>query len=176
MLTKQELEMKQIVKISLLSIALVGMAFAVQAQKFGYVNSAAILAEMPEVKQADSNLAALQTMLEKQGKQKVEKLQQDIAAFQQKVDSGELSPIQQQQETERLEKAQQEIANFRNESMQQLEEKRSSELKPIYDKINDAIQAVAKENGFTFIFEQGVLLYADESMDVSNLVKAKLGI
>lgn len=168
--------MKQILKISLFTIALLSMAVVAQAQKFGYVNSASILSEMPEVKQADSNLAALQTMLEKQGKQKVEKLQQEIAAFQQKVESGELSPVQQDQEAKRLETEQQSIGEFRNKSLQQLEEKRAEELKPIYDKINEAIKTVAEENGFTFIFEQGVLLYADESMDVSNLVKAKLGI
>ncbi|MFT6018575.1 MAG: Skp family chaperone for outer membrane protein, partial [Saprospiraceae bacterium] len=36
--------------------------------------------------------------------------------------------------------------------------------------------AVAKENGYTMIFNAAVLLYADEVMDVSTLVKAKLGM
>ena len=169
--------MKQVLKVSLFLIALVSMAGVAQAQaKFGYVNSAAILAEMPEVKQADSNLASLQTQLEKQGKQKIDKLQQDYIAFQQKVERGELSPVQQETEGQRLQAEQESINKFRQESLAQLEEKRAAELKPIYDKINQAISDVAKENGYTFIFEQGVLLYADESLDVSNLVKGKLGI
>jgi len=39
---------------------------------------------------------------------------------------------------------------------------------------------VAKENGYTYIFDTspgiGVVLYADESTDVTALVKAKLGM
>jgi outer membrane protein len=168
--------MKRILKISLLLIALVSMAGVAQAQKFGYVNSAAILAEMPKVKQADANLEALQKQLENKGKQMVEKYQQDVMALQQRVERGELSPKQQEEEGQKLQERQNEIAQYRQESLAQLEEKRNNELKPIYDEINAAIEAVAKENGYTFIFEQGVLLYADESLDVSNLVKAKLGM
>lgn len=168
--------MKQILKISLLFIALLMVAGTAQAQKFGYVNSAAILAEMPQVKQADSNLAALQEQLEKQGKKMVDDYQRKVAELQQSAERGELSPRQQEEEGQKLQEEQAKIGNFRNTSLQQLEEKRAAELKPIYDKINTAIGEVAKENGYTFIFEQGVLLYADESMDVSNLVKAKLGI
>jgi outer membrane protein len=51
-------------------------------------------------------------------------------------------------------------------------------MQPILDKVNEAIQSVAKEQGFHYIFDanSGVILYADESTDVTNLVKAKLGI
>ena len=168
--------MKQILKISLFFIALLSMAVVAQAQKFGYVNSAAILAEMPKVKQADANLEALQTQLEKQGKQMIDTYQQELAGLQQRVERGELSPKQQEEEAKKMEAKQQQIAEYRQKSLTQLEEKRNAELKPIYDEINAAIKAVAEENGFTFIFEQGVLLYADESMDVSNMVKAKLGM
>ena len=152
------------------------MASVAQAQKFGYVNSAAILSEMPKVKQADANLEALQKQLENKGKQMVDKYQQDVTVLQQRAERGELSPKQQDEEAQKLQARQNEIAAYRQESLAQLEEKRNNELKPIYDEINAAIKAVAQENGFTFIFEQGVLLYADESMDVSTMVKAKLGM
>ncbi|RMF04758.1 MAG: OmpH family outer membrane protein, partial [Bacteroidetes bacterium] len=48
-------------------------------------------------------------------------------------------------------------------------------LQPIYDQINAAIKEVAKENGFTFIFDQAVLLYGEETLDVSAAVRSKLG-
>lgn len=149
---------------------------ALSAQKFGYVNSAAILAEMPEVKQADANLEALQKQLQKKGQGMVETLQKDYTAVRQKVDAGELSPLQQQQESDRLEKAQAEIAKFEQEMSEQIQAKRQELLQPIYDKVNQAIKDVAEENGFQLIFDQGVLLYAEESQDVSKLVRAKLGM
>jgi outer membrane protein len=39
-----------------------------------------------------------------------------------------------------------------------------------------AIKAVAEEGGYQFIFDQQVLLYGQESADVSTAVKAKLGL
>lgn len=168
--------MKKFVKASVLLLLFFSMMGIAQAQKFGYVNSAAILAEMPDVKQADANLEALQKQLQKKGQGMVEKLQQDYAAVRQKVDNGELSPLQQQQESDRLEKAQAEIAKFEQDMVKQVQDKREELLQPIYDKVNTAIADVAKENGFQFIFDQGVLLYAEESQDVSTMVRAKLGM
>ena len=163
-------------KKTVLLIAGLVLTMAASAQKIGYINSAAILAEMPEVKQADSNLEALQKQLQKKGQDMLEKLQKDYAAVQAKVQNGELSPKQQEEEGTRLEAARQDIAKFEQESVDNLEKKRNDELKPIYDKINQAIKDVATENGFTYIFDQGVMVYADETMDVGKLVRAKLGM
>lgn len=168
--------MKKMLKIGALLFALLATAVTVQAQKFGYVNSAAILAAMPEVKAAEANLDALQKQLQKKGQQKVEAFQQDYLAVQQKAERGELSPKQQEEEATRLKAAEQEIQKLEQDMVQQLQEKRDSELQPIYEKINNAIMEVAKENGFTMIFDQGVLLYSEDSLDVSSLVKTKLGI
>ena len=64
--------MKRIVTISCLLLMVIGAMSTVQAQKFGYVNSTAILAEMPEVKQMEANLEALQKQLQKKGQSMVE--------------------------------------------------------------------------------------------------------
>lgn len=147
-----------------------------QAQKFGYLNSAAILSEMPEVKQADANLEALQKQLQKKGQGMVEQLQKDYTAIQQRIERGELSPKQQEEEAAKLKAREQEIGQFEQDMAKQLQDKRNELLQPIYDKVNKAIADVAKENGFQFIFDQGVLLYSEDTQDVSKLVKAKLGI
>lgn len=169
--------MKGILKISALLIALISVSAVAQAQqKFGYVNSAAILAEMPEVKQADANLEALQKQLQKKGQGMVEKLQQDYAAVQRKVEQGDLSPKQQEEEAAKLKAQQDEVQKFEQEMMQQIQDKRNELLEPIYGKVNDAIKAVAQENGLSMIFDEAVLLYKDESLDMTKQVKAKLGI
>lgn len=168
--------MKRIVKISFLLLVACGIASSAQAQKFGYVNSAAILAEMPEVKQLEANLDALQKQLQKKGQNMVQQLQQDYQAIQQKVANGELSPKMQEEEAKKLEDRQAEIAKFEQDMVKQLQEKRDKELQPILEKVNQAIADVAKENGLQFIFDEGVILFADESQDVGPLVKTKLGI
>ncbi len=157
-------------------LLVIGMAQSVSAQKFGYINSAIILSEMPELKQAEAALEALQQQLQKKGQSMVEKLQTDYAAVQQKMERGELSPKDQETEAARLKTMEEEVGKFEQDMMKQLQTKRDELLQPIYSKVNQAINDVAKENGFQFIFDQGVLLFAEESQNIGPLVKTKLGI
>ncbi len=167
---------RKFLKVALFVAAYFVFTQTTEAQKFGYINSGEILSALPEVKQADANLEAYQTQLQKSGQKLVDQFEADYKALQKKVENGELSPKQQEEEASKLQKRQNEIAQFQQDMAQKLEEKRNKLLKPIYDKVDAAIKAVAKEGGYQFIFEQGVLLYADESQDVSAKVKAKLGL
>ena len=169
--------MKKLMKIGTLAVALFAFAFTAQAQQqFGYVDAQAILSDLPSVKQAEANLEALQAQLEKRLQASIETFQKDVQAFQQKVERGELAPIQQQQEQAKLETRQMELAQEEQGMVQQIQEKRNELLEPIYDSLNNAIAEVAKEKGFTFIFDKQVLLYSEESQDVSEAVKAKINI
>ena len=170
------IEMKNLIKIGGFFFAMLLMVNTIQAQKFGYVNSSAILAELPQVKQADAELEALQKQLQKRGQKMVEDLQSKYAAIQKKVADGVLSPLQQQQEGQKLEAEQQKIAQFEQDMVAQVQKKRESLLGPILENVNTAIKNVAKENGYTFIFDSQVLLYAEDAGDVSSKVKAKLGL
>lgn len=168
--------MKATLKITSLLVVLFCITLSAQAQKFGYINSASIMEEMAEVKQADATLEALQKQLQKKGQGMVEALQKDYGEIQQKIERGELSPKQQEEEGKKLQDRQTEIQKFEQDMVAQLQEKRSKELQPILDKINQAIKDVAKENGYQFIFDEAVLLYKEESQDVTPMVKAKLGM
>jgi outer membrane protein len=169
--------MKNVFKIGALALTMLVFAFTAQAQQtFGYVDAQAILAELPAVKQAEANLEALQAQLQKKLEASITQFQTDVQAFQQKVERGELAPVQQQTEQARLEKRQQELAGEEQGMVQQIQDKRTELLEPIYDSLNEAIASVAKENGFTFIFDKQVLLYSEESQDMSEAVKAKINI
>ena len=145
------------------------------------MNSTAILSEMPEVKQADANMEALQKQLQKKGQQMVQEYQAKVLSLQKKEQAGELSPKQIEDEAKKLEAEQQKIASYEQDMIKQMTEKRNTLLKPIFDRVETAIQSVAKENGYNYIFDtnaaQGrVILYADENNDVTGLVKSKLGM
>lgn len=170
--------MKNIIKISFLFVALLSMTVTLQAQKFGYINSVVILNEMPEFKQANSNLETLQKQLMKKGQGMVELFQKDAAAFEQRVNNGELSPVQQQEERKKLEDRQKDIGEFEQEMQAQLKAKSDELLSPLVDEVNQAIKDVAKEGSYQMIFDQstGIILFADDSTDVSTQVKGKLGL
>lgn len=168
--------MKNIVRTTLLLVSLLCATVAVQAQKYGYVNSTAIMAELPEVKQVESSLKDLQTQLQKKGQQMVEAYQtkrQDAAA---KAERGELSPVEQQKVVEDLGKQEQQLLQYEQEMMQKIQAKEAELLNPVLERVNNAIKAVADENGYAMIFNSSTLLYAADGTDVSDMVKAKLGM
>ncbi len=168
--------MKYSIKLGGLLVALLFFSMGASAQKYGYLNSAAILADMPEVKQMQSNLQALQTQLQKKGQQMLQEYQQKEQDAIARKERGELSPKEEEQMLAELQKMQQDIMNFQQEMQRTLAEKEQELMKPIYDKIQKAIKEVAEEQGYTMIFDAAALLYADEAADVSALVRAKLGM
>ena len=75
-----------------------------------------------------------------------------------------------------MEKKEEELLKYEQEMIGKLQAKEQELLKPIMDKVNQAIQDVAAEGGYAMIFDAGVLLYAAEGTDVSAQVKSKLGM
>jgi outer membrane protein len=156
-------------------------ALTANAQKFGYLNSAEILSNMTEVKQADASMETLQKQLQKKGQQMVQAYQAKLQDLQKKEQAGELSPQQIETEAANLKKEEEKIGKFQRDMEQQILEKRNTLLQPIFDKVNVAIKDVAKENGYNYIFDRNAqagsaILYADETQDVTALVKTKLGL
>ena len=168
--------MKKIIKIGVLMVALFCFSFNLQAQKYGYINSNALIEQMPAVKQLEPELASLQKILNKKREQMITDLQNKSQQAQQKLEREEMSPAEQKRTQEDLMKDQQAIGQYEQTMQQQLLEKQQTLLQPILDQVNEAIKQVAKENGYTMIFDSAVLLYADETQDVGTLVKAKLGL
>lgn len=170
--------MKKLIKTGGLLVAFVLMFGSVQAQKFGYVNSGAIMSEMAEVKQMQSNLEGFQTQLEKKAQAMLTSFQEKQRDAAQKEEAGQLSPIQRETLLKELQAKEQEILKYQGESQQKLAEKQQELLSPILDKVNAAINEVAKANGLQFVFDSssGVILYADDSTDITSKVKTKLGM
>ncbi len=155
-----------------------GIQDSVFAQKFGYVNSAALLSELPEVKAADSQLAVLQEQLKKKGEDMVTAFQKRYAEVSAKEKNGEFSPKQIEAESQKLKDEEQKISQFEQESADQFAKKRQELLQPILDRVNKAIADTATESGFAYVFDAStnILLYADPTADVTPMVKKKLGL
>ena len=156
-------------------ILITGVAFG---QKFAYINTQEILSNLPEVQQANSNIETFRNQLISLGQQKLEALQKKYKDLEAKQNRGELSPVQLDQEAKKLKVEEEQLTKFDQESQQKIMKKSEELLKPIRDKVQKAIDDVAKENGYEFIFDasMGFILYADDSTNISDKVKAKLGI
>lgn len=146
------------------------------AQTFAYINSAEILAVMPEVAQMRSSLEAYQTQLQKKRQQMIQDYQQKEQTAMQKEERGELSRVQRETMMKELQELQEEIIQNDQEMRQKISKKEQELLGPLLDRVNEAIEAVAKEEGYAMIFDLtgGNILYADETSNVNDKVKAKL--
>jgi outer membrane protein len=169
--------MKKFLALVMVCVALVSAASAQKKEhKFGYINTLELLSLMPEIKPADEELSkyageldALFTKMLQEYQNKITDLEKTFASM-----SDDTKQIK-AQELQDLEKR---ITNFEDGISDKLGKKKEKLYSPILDKADAAIREVAKENGFTYIFDAsvGAIIYADESDDILPLVKAKLGL
>jgi outer membrane protein len=168
-------------KISKLVIVLAAIVVSIQAvsaQKIGHLNSGNIIALMPDAAKADSGLIIYRKELVAKGDSAGKVFETEYKAFVEAYNAGTLSQIQQQKRQEDLEKQQQILQNYSQEIDQRIANLRRQLLQPILAKLDEALQAVGKEGGYQAIFDSsnGSTLFAQESDDVTALVKAKLGL
>ncbi len=162
----------------ILIAVMVFSSLVAHAQKMGYVNLQEIYVQLPEIKQANSDLDVMKEMFKKKGEEMVRQLQIKYQEFQQKQAKGELSPIEAEKQANDLKAEEQKIMEFDQTSQKTMVSKSEELLAPIHEKVEKAIKDVAAENQFLYIFDssQGLVLYADSTANVTSLVKAKLGI
>lgn len=61
----------------------------------------------------------------------------------------------------------------------ELEQKRVELMKPVQDRVNNAIERVAREKNYAFVFDKsvaGALVYVSDKYDISNQVLEILGV
>ncbi len=154
----------------------IGMS-GLEAQKYGHLNLGNLLELLPERQQADDVLAKFRDARIAEENAKIKALEEKVTRIRAKIQ--ELSPLQIQEKEKEVQADQQAIQAFKQETIQQLEKKRRDLLGPILEKIQDAVDSVAKENGYVMIFDTSVMnsvLFAKDADDVMELVKAKLGL
>jgi|SRR5690625_31263 len=168
--------MKRMMKYLLMSALLLLSVNMIQAQKFAYVNSQILLEDLPEVKAADAEIQTLQQQLQKKGQEMFESYQKKAMDLQRRRDEGELSPRQLEQEAQKLGEDEEKIRNFENEMQASILQKQQELLAPIQEKVNLAIEEIAKSEGYTMVFDSssGALMYSDDENDITQKVKAKL--
>ena len=165
-------------KKTIFTVALVLAAIVSNAQKIGHMNSGNLLAQLPEVAKADTGLVLYQKDLMLTGDTLAKAFEAEYKVFVEAYNAGTLSQQQTQKRQAELQKQQQKLQAYAQEVDQRVANLRRQLLQPVLTKLDEAIRAIAKENGYSFIFDTstGGSLFAAESDDVTPLVKKKLGI
>lgn len=151
-----------------------GNAVAQKNLKLGHINSQELLQIMPgrdtaqtilqkEAAEIESSLKTMQGELEKISNEYMQKQ----AEWTELIRNTKRSEIQDMQNR---------IQGFYENAQKQLQEREAELTKPIVDRAKKAIEDVAREGGYTYIFDGASLLYSQDSEDIMPQVKKKLGL
>lgn len=176
---KRTIKMKNGIKALLLICAILvgGTAFG-QSLKFGVINSQEVISKMPERDSAEAKLTKLRNELGSQIESLQVEYNQKLQAYVQGRDK--MADLVKQNKEKELQDLQQRIQEYGQNAESELSKQQGALLKPIVEKITEAIKAVGKANGFAYIFDTAVpsLAYYDTTLavDVLPLVVKQLGI
>lgn len=150
------------------------------AQRFAYVDTEYILDLMPEYRSAQKQLDQIAEDWQKEIEKKqlaIDKMYRDYQA-EQILLTDELRKKREQE----IQEKEKELREYRNQKFGyegDLFKKRQELIKPIQDKVFDAVQKIAKQNALDFIFAKSgelIMLYSNAKYDKSDEVLSELGV
>jgi len=164
--------------LSLLFVVLFA-SFAANAQKYGYVDTDYILKNIPEYQDAQTQIDDLSKLYQEEVEAKYAKVDQMYKAYQ--ADAVLLPEDMKRKREEEIVKAEKEAkdlqkAHFGTEG--NLFKKRQELVKPIQEKIFNAIEDIATKKNYAIIFDKAsgpVIMYISSKLDISDEVLEQIG-
>lgn len=165
---------KTLIAMAICLFAFGGNAMAQKNIKLGHINSQELMQIMP-------GRDSVQTVLQKEVADLEDQLKMMQAEAEKRINdytanqAGWTDLIRQTKQRE-IQDMGARIQEFQENAQKQLQEREAELTKPIIDRAKKAIEDVAREGNYTYIFDGAALLYSQDSEDVMPLVKKKLGI
>lgn len=155
---------------AVMMFATVGVA---NAQKVASMDYEAVLAVMPETKKMTTDLETFSKTKGDEINKQAEAFQKEVQQYQ--AEGAKLTEAQRQAKEGELQKKQQNLQQIQTTAQSDLAQKRDTAIKPIIEKLNKAVEKVAKANGYEFIIDAGALIYKG-GPDATAAVKKELGL
>lgn len=149
----------------------------VQAQsKVAHINTTDLVSVMPEMKAAEGQLEKLQKTYDTEIKAMTKELQAKITQYD--AEAGNKTEEENRKRIEEVQGMQQNIGGYRQQAMQDLQQKEVDLFQPILEKARTAIQKVARAQGFQYVLDasQGTGVILSDGKDLLADVKKELGI
>lgn len=149
--------------------------------KIGWTNIDHILQSLPDSKEIQTKLTTERSQYEKLYQEKAQEAQKLFEDYQKNAAS--MSAVIKADKEKVLNNKQQELQELETNASQAIQAKQQELLSPVMDKIQKAIEDVAKEAGYTYVLNSDagygttpVLLVAPDADNITNLVLKKLGV
>ena len=172
--------MKTILKLLVVILFLsAGNVNAQKNQKVGHINFEELIQVMPESAQATAELTQQSQRMDTQLESMRVEYNRLLTELQTQQDS--LLPIVRQAKQVEIENSKNLINEYYTTAQKQLTDLRNQLSQPIFLKAQNAIKEVAKEKGYSYVFNSNpatgsLLVFPEGNDDLLPLVKTKLGI
>jgi outer membrane protein len=172
-------QMKQIVTTLVVVMGLVMVGNSTKAQsataKIAYISLTELIPAMPEYKKADTALNDYQQALGQNfDDMKKEYYEQD--SLLNSKDTIKYTKAQLELKKKNMSEMMVKLQGWQQQAQQLYQQKQQELIAPIQKKAIETVQAVAKENGFTYVFTKEALLVSPPAEDLLPLVKKKLNL
>jgi len=164
--------MKNTIK-SILIALLISSAFNVNAQKLGHVDMQQISLDLPAYSEAEAELQSMTETAQKEIQQYEKLTNEEIEKYKNEMQN--LSEDARSRREAFLMERQQNIQKKEYEWQQKIQTTQQQLMSNIQTIVIEASKAVAKEEGYLYVFEKGSLLHAGGD-DITSKVRKKLGI
>ncbi len=169
--------MKRTLGLLLITVMVSVSSTFAQNYKFGHINSSELLSIMPDRDSAMLELQNYSQMLQQEIEALQIEYQNKVAAYQEKEQT--YSDLVRESKLKEIQEMQGRMQEFQMTAQQDYQQKEAELFQPIMDEAQNAIEKVAKANGFTYVFDLsagGLVYFSEESVDILPLVKKELGI
>ena len=152
----------------------------VTAQRFGYIDTDFILNKMPEYKKAQDEINQLSEAWEKEVTEMDKKVEGMYSALQ--AEQVLLTEEMRKERTDAIKKKEAELKEYQKKVFGfggLFFLKKQELIKPIKDKVWDAVDKVCKENSLAIMFDKAgelVMIYTDPRHDYTDFVLDQLGL
>jgi len=170
--------MKKILTIVAVVMGLVMAGNSANAQaggKIGYISLQELIPTMPEYKKADTALNDYQNALGQNFEDMKREYYEKDSSLQSK-DTLKLTKAQLEIKRREVSELLVKLQGWQQQAQQLYQQKQQELIAPIQKKALEAVNAVAKEHGYSYVLSKEALLVSPPAEDMLPLVKAKLGI
>jgi outer membrane protein len=149
-------------------------------QRFGYIDTDFILNKMPEYKKAQEEINQLSVLWEKEIQEMAKDIEARYASLQ--AEQVLLTEEMRKERTEAITKKESELKEYQKKVFGfggLFFLKKQELIKPVQDKVWDAVDKIAKKNNLAIIFDKSgelVMIYTDPRYDYTDFVLDELGL
>jgi len=167
-------------KILFIACSILLFASAVNAQKYAIIDTKFILDKLPDYKQAQTDLDGIAAVWQKE----IDSMQAQLDKMYKDYDAEQVML------SEELRKKREDQLFLKEKTLRDLQrkrfgfegdlfKKRQELIKPVQDKVYNAVQKIATQRGYDFILDKSegiTVIFADPKLDKSEDVLRELGV